>query len=162
MSINITVIINDKRWSQLPFDLNILAEQVISLAAKSASFNLMTKNQIDCNLLCTDDPEIRQLNKEFRDIDKATNVLSFPSEELKPGSWQLPYNDLDFLHLGDIAISYDTIMQEIEEEKQDKQYYVSLMIIHGFLHLLGYDHQNEEEAVVMEGLEQEILQKINF
>jgi probable rRNA maturation factor len=96
----------------------------------------------------TDDAEIQQLNKDFRGKDKPTNVLSFP-------------NDSDD-YLGDIAISVDTIKREAEEQDKPYEHHMLHMIIHGFLHLLGYDHIEDDEAEEMESFEIAVLQEIGI
>ena len=96
----------------------------------------------------TDDAEIQQLNKDFRGKDKPTNVLSFP-------------NDSDD-YLGDIAISVDTIKREAEEQDKPYEHHMLHMIIHGFLHLLGFDHIEDDEAEEMESFEIAVLQEIGI
>lgn len=96
----------------------------------------------------TDDAEIQQLNKDFRGKDKPTNVLSFP-------------NDSDD-YLGDIAISVNTIQREAEEQDKLYEHHMLHMIIHGFLHLLGFDHIDDSEAEEMESFEIAILQEIGI
>jgi len=103
------------------------------------------------SLLFTDDEEIRDLNARFRNKDKPTNVLSFPGPE---GS-QIPGIPP---HLGDIALAYETIIREAESEGKSFEHHLIHLIVHGFLHLAGYDHEDAEEADEMEGLERLILQ----
>ena len=95
-----------------------------------------------------DDHEIRELNHQFRGIDKPTNVLSFPDGEAG--------------YLGDIAISLETIEREAAEQGKDSEDHLVHMVVHGILHLLGYDHENEEEAEAMEALEIIILSNLGI
>lgn len=91
----------------------------------------------------TNDTGIQQLNRDFRQKDKPTNVLSFPHDDPE--------------YLGDIAISYETIKREAEEQGKDFIHHFTHMLIHGFLHLNGYDHETDAEAEEMESLEIKIL-----
>jgi len=103
-------------------------------------------------ILLTHDQAIKRLNHEFRGKNHATNVLSFAdSIPLKNG-----------LYIGDIAISYQRIADEaLEQNKIFKNHYAH-MIVHGILHLLGYDHITDDQAVIMEGLEAVILSKFKI
>lgn len=99
-----------------------------------------------------DDVAIRVLNRDYRGKDAATNVLSFPLEAedgaLPPGE-RSP--------LGDIAIALETVTREAAEEEKTLAAHLAHMVVHGTLHLLGYDHEGDDEAEEMEALEREIL-----
>ena len=97
----------------------------------------------ELSILLTNDGHIQQLNRDFRDKDKPTNVLSFPDGE--DG------------YLGDIAIAYETIKREAEEQEKEIHHHFIHMLVHGLLHLKGYDHETDEEAEEMEALEIKIL-----
>jgi len=94
-------------------------------------------------------PESRRLNSQYRGRDCATNVLSFPAPE-QPGAAGSRY-------LGDIALAYETLVRESEEESKELAHHFAHLIVHGVLHLLGYDHEVEAEAEIMEGLEVKAL-----
>ncbi len=97
--------------------------------------------------------EIQELNRVYRKQDKPTNVLSFPSE--------LPDTiPQDITYLGDIVLCADVIHQEAFEQNKKPEDHWTHMTLHGLLHLLGYDHIQEEEAVIMETLEIELLAKL--
>jgi probable rRNA maturation factor len=98
-----------------------------------------------------DDARIRELNKLWRGQDKATNVLSFPSPDTQPGPERT---------LGDIAISYETAAREAAAEDKSFADHMAHLSVHGFLHLLGYDHESDDDAEEMEGLERIILARI--
>ncbi|MBX9777661.1 MAG: rRNA maturation RNase YbeY [Xanthobacteraceae bacterium] len=98
-----------------------------------------------------DDERVRALNKLWRGQDKPTNVLSFPSPDTQPGPERT---------LGDIAISYETAAREAEAEDKSFADHIAHLSVHGFLHLLGYDHESDADAEEMEGLEREILARI--
>ncbi|GLI92809.1 rRNA maturation RNase YbeY [Methylocystis echinoides] len=99
-----------------------------------------------------DDAEIQELNAEWRGKDKPTNVLSFPT----PG--KLSARPL----LGDIVIAYETVTREAAEQDKTVRAHTAHMVIHGFLHLIGYDHETAAEADVMEGLERRIASRLGL
>lgn len=101
----------------------------------------------ELSIACVDDDAIHTLNKTYRGKDKPTNVLSFPSDP--------PL-------LGDIVLAYGVIKQESDTRRIAFEDHVTHLIIHGFLHLLGYDHQNDEDAAGMEHLEIEALKKLGI
>jgi probable rRNA maturation factor len=105
-------------------------------------------------IMLTDDAGIRTLNQNWRGIDKATNVLSFPALQ-PPAGAEVP-DDMPRM-LGDIAIAYPTTRREADEEAKAFGNHLSHLAVHGFLHLVGYDHENDAEAETMEALEREIL-----
>jgi probable rRNA maturation factor len=99
-------------------------------------------------LLC-DDATIAALNAQWRGREEPTNVLSFPAPPAAGGSAPV--------HLGDIAIACETVVREAREQGRTVSQHLAHLAVHGFLHLLGYDHQTDGEADRMEGLEREIL-----
>jgi probable rRNA maturation factor len=104
----------------------------------------------EVSLLFCDDARIRDLNRRFRGQDKPTNVLSFPGRE-----------PIETAHaLGDIAIAHETVMREAQEQGKTVEQHCRHMIVHGFLHLLGYDHEEETEAEAMEAMEIRILRRL--
>ncbi len=102
-------------------------------------------------VIVDDDERIRLLNKLWRGFDKPTNVLSFPSPDTQPGPART---------IGDIAISYETAAREAAAEGKSLGDHVAHLSVHGFLHLLGYDHESDNDAEEMEGLERVILARI--
>ena len=100
-------------------------------------------------VLLTDDAEMHALNQQWRGIDKPTDVLSFPSESPEiPGQPQ---------YLGDVAVGYETALRDAEAMQRPFEGHISHLLVHGFLHLLGYDHIEAADATIMEPLEAEIL-----
>jgi len=100
-------------------------------------------------VILTDDAAIRKVNREHRGVDKPTNVLSFPISD--PDATR--FGPL----LGDILVARETVAREAAERGWSLDHYLAHMVVHGFLHLLGYDHQIEEDAERMERLEAAIL-----
>lgn len=118
-------------------------------------------------ILACDDPRIAVLNADFRDKQTATNVLSWPTNAL--GSTidgdipQLPLTDsIGTMELGDIAISYDTCVREADQASKPLVDHVMHLIVHGTLHLLGYDHVRDQDATLMETLEVGILENMGI
>jgi probable rRNA maturation factor len=108
----------------------------------------------EVSLLFCDDEKIQELNKAWRGMDKPTNVLSFPAAQ--PGA--VATAPL----LGDIVVAFETVQRESLEENKQLSDHVSHMVVHGFLHLLGYDHENEADAEKMESAEQRILARLGI
>ena len=104
-------------------------------------------------VVLTDDAAIRKLNKRWRKIDKATNVLSFPAPQR---------GVMQGTTLGDIVIAYETLTRESRDEGKEFGHHLSHLALHGFLHLMGYDHQNDSDAEAMEELESVILARLKI
>jgi probable rRNA maturation factor len=109
-------------------------------------------------VMLTDDAGIRTLNGNWRGIDEPTNVLSFPA--LPPTGAAGP--DEAPRMLGDIAIAYETTRKEADDEQKPFDHHLSHLVVHGFLHLIGYDHEKDDDADAMETLEQEILEQLGI
>jgi len=109
------------------------------------------------SILLTDDAAVRELNRTWRGKDSPTNVLSFPATETAEGALPEPEFDGVPLELGDIALAYETC--ERESQAQGKRFadHVAHLVLHGVLHLLGYDHLDDDQALRMEALEIRIL-----
>jgi len=124
----------------------------LAQAAAAAVFTLpyLRNAESELSLVFTDDAAIRCLNARWRHKDKATNVLSFPAFPVKAGQKPMPL-------LGDIVISLETVQAEAKGQNKPLDHHLSHLLVHGLLHLLGYDHITDPEAEVMEGLERQIL-----
>lgn len=136
-------------WQREP-DSEGVIQRAIAAAAESVDEDVA---DAEVAVMLTDDAGIRTLNSSWRGIDKPTNVLSFPAlqpeAEWKPG-------DAPRM-LGDIAIAYETVRREADEEQRPFDHHLSHLAVHGFLHLIGYDHENDGDAEEMEALEMQIL-----
>ena len=154
----VDTVIEDPRWEAV--GLTALANR--AAAAAFAALRLPEAGFTLCVMGC-DDARISELNGAFRKKGAATNVLSFPSENRTadaPGlTPDLPEaGDADDPEsLGDIAISYDTCLRETIEQDKALSQHVTHLVVHGILHLLGYDHISDADAAMMEGLEARIL-----
>lgn len=107
----------------------------------------------ELSLLFTDDAAIRILNRDWRGKDKATNVLSFPAFEVEPGDALPPM-------LGDVILAFETVAAEAALEEKPFAHHLTHLLVHGLLHLLGHDHENDADADEMEGLERKALARL--
>jgi probable rRNA maturation factor len=135
------------------------AEAVIHRAVAAAAEMVDAGiGEAELAVMLTDDAGIRTLNSNWRGIDKPTNVLSFPA--LPPTGPAGP-DDAPRM-LGDIAIAYETTRKEADDEQKPFDHHLSHLAVHGFLHLIGYDHESDGDAETMETLEQEILAQLGI
>ncbi len=141
MTVQIDVIVASTLWSKTPE-----AEDAVRRAI-AASEIFFEPIEAEVSVLLCDDAEIRRLNARWRGKDAATNVLSFPAARQTAAE----------RHLGDIAVSYETLAREASDEGKMIVHHLSHLTVHGYLHLLGFDHEADGEADEMEGLEREIL-----
>lgn len=142
----IDIEIEEDGWLDVLPDAQLVVETGIQAVFKAIEFN----DQVDIVVLLCDDKEMKALNKEYRQKDAPTNVLSFPAPKM-PG----------IAHLGDMALGLETCVREAKEQQKTLKNHVLHLSIHGALHLLGYDHMNDEEANEMENLERDILKTLN-
>lgn len=151
----------DDRWEAAGLDA--LAEHtaratLAHLGLEAADFEIA--------LLGCDDARISVLNADFRDKPTPTNVLSWPSEDLAPEDEgarpdvPAPWAPGEPHHLGDVALAYETCAREAADQNKAFNAHVTHLVVHGVLHLLGYDHIREGDAGLMEQLELEILGKL--
>ena len=147
-ALSIDIQIASKLWNSQP-----LAEQAVRNAIAAAATSLSTTGG-EVSVVLTDDGAIRTLNRDWRGIDKQTNVLSFPAPKSKTSGGTLM--------LGDIVIAYETLAQECADEGRFFLHHLSHLTVHGFLHLIGYDHQNDADADEMEGLESKIMASLKM
>jgi probable rRNA maturation factor len=141
-------------WQAEP-DAEAVVHRAIAAAAESVDADV---GDAELAVMLTDDAGIRALNGNWRGIDKPTNVLSFPA--LQPTGPVGP-DDAPRM-LGDIAIAYQTTRKEADDEQKPFDHHLSHLAIHGFLHLIGYDHENDGEAEAMEALERQILAQLGI
>lgn len=156
MDIVVEIAKDSQKWDEYP-EINSelfakVAEQAVSYRPKIAQ----TK-QIELSILLTEDEEMRRLNLDFRRKDKPTNVLSFPDLE-KENYEKIEFKlNENYIYLGDVAFGYDIIRKEASEKSIDFKNHFIHLCTHGILHLIGFDHENEDEATIMEEIEIKIL-----
>lgn len=156
------IVVEDPRWEDADLDRHAEA----SIAAVLARLQVEDLDW-EVSLLACNDARIAELNAEFREKDKATNVLSWPAQELgaEEEGADPARPEVDFMGdaaLGDIAIAFETCKREAEEAGKSFDDHVRHLLVHGTLHLLGYDHIRDGDATLMEDLEVEILGKMGI
>ncbi len=134
---------NSDGW---PEALDARAEAAVREALKQSKAKVIGAAEL--SIVLTGDAEQRLLNRDWRGIDKSTNVLSFPQIE--------PFGDVTGL-VGDVILARETLVKEADEQGVSFDDHFTHLVVHGFLHLLGYDHIEDTDALVMEGLETQIL-----
>ena len=156
-------IIEEDAWQAV--DLETLAETAASAVLRHLGLPV---DGYEIAVLGCDDTKIADLNRDFRDKPQPTNVLSWPAYDLAPdGAGDSPDSppDPDPLmgeHLGDVAISWGVCKIEAEDADKVLEHHVTHLLVHGVLHLLGYDHIRDADATLMEGLETAILGKMGI
>ncbi|MBQ7660376.1 MAG: rRNA maturation RNase YbeY [Alphaproteobacteria bacterium] len=154
--------LQDKRWKNEIADVEKLAtdckDAVVLSVRDDVSFLKKNKN-FAVNLALSDDKTVWNLNKKFRGIDRPTNVLSFASID-DPFFETMLENEND-VELGDVIIAYETLSKEADELSISLRDHFCHLWVHGFLHILGYDHIKENERLEMEAKEIEILKKLD-
>lgn len=151
--------IEDRRWAEI--ELADLAETAATATLERLG---LEPSAFEIAILACNDARIADLNADFRGKPQPTNVLSWPSDErgaVSDGETPLPPNPAD-PELGDIAIAFETCAREAQDAGKPIADHVTHLIVHGVLHLLGYDHERDGDATLMEGLETEILGKLGL
>lgn len=163
-----TLQLENEQERELTFDYEQVADQVITevLDMEACPY------EAEVSLTLTDNTEIQRLNKEFRRMDRPTDVLSFPMVDfqnpadydlLEADGWEAYFNpESGELMLGDIVISVERAMEQAEEFGHSLKREYAFLIAHSMLHLLGYDHMIPEEARVMEERQEAVLHKLNI
>lgn len=136
-----------------PPEAELEALVVHAAGAAFAELGLAGNGRAELSVVFTDDAAIRTLNAEWRGKDKPTNVLSFPAFPPAKGGRLPPM-------LGDIVLAAETVAREADEEGKPLENHISHLVIHGLLHLLGYDHETDDEAEEMEAVERLALARL--
>jgi probable rRNA maturation factor len=146
-ALKIDVLVVSDRWKSAAQAPSIVRRAVTQAAAATPS-----TSGAELAIVLTDDSAIRLLNRDWRGVDAATNVLSFPAKKAAGK----PLGE----HLGDIVLAFETIAREARSERKPFAHHVAHLAVHGFLHLVGYDHQGDEDAADMERAERDILREL--
>jgi probable rRNA maturation factor len=149
MKVSLDISMSSRLWRALPRARAIARETIAMAAAESGA---ASREGAEVSLCLADDAALRALNARWRGIDKPTNVLSFPSATPNPLGGAAT--------LGDIALAFETLKREAEDLGLPLADHYRHLIAHGFLHLIGYDHQVDAEAERMEALETRILARL--
>lgn len=147
-AVAIDIIVESDLWKVERGSDAVLRRAINAAAAAAAS-----TGSAELAIVLTDDSAMRSLNRQWRGIDEPTNVLSFPAKAPQPPGGG---------GLGDIVIAYETTAREAEREGKPFTHHLAHLAVHGFLHLLGYDHMADDEAEAMERLETAILARLDI
>ncbi len=147
-------------WHARPPALWAWSEERLEEAARAAfhaGFSGNPSDAYEIAIVFDDDKAVQALNRDFRGQDKPTNVLSFPAEPIAAAT---PFDDAQ--PLGDVILSLETLGREAEALEIPPQDHATHLVVHGVLHLLGFDHMDETQATEMETLETEILGQLGI
>jgi probable rRNA maturation factor len=150
-ALTIDILVETDFWPDEP-ELHGVAERAAATVLSVARPRLVPDAEL--SLVFSDDAHMRVLNRAYRGKDAPTNVLSFPGASAGAGT----YGPL----LGDIVLARETVAREAADQALAFSDHLTHLIVHGFLHLLGYDHEDDAEAEVMEGLETAILARLGI
>ena len=162
-----TILVENEAKRVLDFDY----EEVIKNVVKRVVDTENCPYEVEVNVLLTNNEEIHEANKDFRNIDRPTDVLSFPMVDYDfPADFSLVNEspegylnpETDELLLGDIMVSVDKVYSQAEEYGHGIKREFAFLIAHSMLHLLGYDHMEDEERVVMEAKQEAVLEALEI
>ena len=160
-NLTVHVTLKSRAWTHKLRNASACAKRAAITAMTTSNTNtrlhLEGDEAVEVGVTLGTDHSLRRLNNEYRGIDKPTNVLSFPC--YSPGDILIP--DAPIL-LGDIALAYGVVEREARESGKSLQAHLSHMVVHGVLHLLGYDHEGNDDATKMESLEINALAHLGF
>jgi len=161
----VTIYIENEQEKEIPFDYEQLINKIIpfTLSREQCPY------EAEVSVVITNDEVIRETNREFRNMDKSTDVLSFPMCTYQVSGEFDELEEQDVFHpesgellLGDIMISYDHVQKQAVEYGHSEVREFAFLVVHSMLHLFGYDHETEEERAVMEGKQREILEELGI
>ncbi|ESL04745.1 translation metalloprotein YbeY [Catonella morbi ATCC 51271] len=162
-----TILVENEAEREPDFDYEEVIKAVIEKTVETEN----CPYEIEVNVLLTGNDEIQEANRNFRDIDRPTDVLSFPMVDYSSPSDFSTVNEspecylnpeTDELVLGDIMISVDKVYEQAEEYGHSRKREFAFLIAHSMLHLLGYDHMEDEERVVMEAKQEAVLEALGI
>lgn len=159
----------DNRQNKIDFteEMKILINEAVECTIKYENFN----KPYELSIIVTDNNEIREINKQFRGIDKETDVLSFPMLDFDEGYYEDGEVEIDIedinpesgaVVLGDMIISLEKAKEQSIEYGHSFERELAFLVVHSMLHLLGYDHEEEEDRIIMRQKEEEILNNLGL
>ena len=157
-SLEIALSLHDEGWLDAVDGLETRAEAAVRTALKLADPALLEAGPLEVSLVFTDDAEQRGLNRDYRDKDRPTNVLSFPNMDEPDETGPVGIPRL----LGDVVLARETVLREAREQGKTPADHTIHLLVHGLLHLLGQEHEETAEAEAMEALEREILKVLGI
>ena len=146
--IDVDVLVLDERWAEIG------DPQAVTRLSVEAALSVVAERQsgdVEVSVALADDATVQALNRDWRGKDYPTNVLSFPAPSTRTPGPRV---------LGDIALAYETVARESRDENKLFADHAVHLLVHGTLHLLGYDHESDSDAAVMEALEVEALARV--
>ena len=146
--IDLDVLVLDERWAEIG------DPQAVTRLSVEAALSVVAERQsgdVEVSVALADDATVQALNRDWRGKDYPTNVLSFPAPATRTRGPRV---------LGDIALAYETVARESRDENKLFADHAVHLLVHGTLHLLGFDHENDSDAAVMEALEVEALARV--
>ena len=163
--VSLNLSIDDDRWAKALPNVSALAEKVktvtFAYVYKNEKTILQTLNQHTfVNVCLSNDDSVQILNRDFRGLDKPTNVLSFANIDF--ADFAAENSCFEETDLGNIILAYETMAAEAKMQQISLEAHFCHLLIHGFLHILGYDHMTDDEAEIMEDLEIRILAQLNI
>lgn len=159
--LDIDIAIDDAGWLDAVPD----AEDLTRRAAQQAVAVAGAEHRFAVSIVLGDDQAVRRLNSAWRGIDKATNVLSFPALDVAPDKPPEPepsHPKDEPVALGDVIVARETVLAEAAAQNKTASDHLAHLIIHGVLHLLGYDHVDDADADRMEALERQLLDRFGI
>jgi probable rRNA maturation factor len=153
-NVEIDISVSCAAWSTALATAEDLCRDSVLAALQTSAKNL---SKAEVSIVLANDEFIQGLNKQYRHIDRPTNVLAFPGDDICPDQHHDDDHTAAPVMLGDVVVAYETAVSEAHKENKSLADHLSHLVVHGTLHLLGHDHENDEEAVTMETLEVEVL-----
>lgn len=164
--IHIDIVTKSKKWSEEKSIDNFIEKTCQTLIPLTDLKKILKKDfELELSISLVSDQQIKKINSEFRNKNKATNVLSFPALDgnlIREVGIKKAVEPNKYLFLGDIIIAYETVKKESLAQKKKFRNHLTHLILHSILHLIGFDHEDEKMAEEMENLEIKILEKINI
>jgi len=155
-SIDLAISVDCEAWEKALADVLAITEKATQAALESVE---LPEGPVEVSVLLSDDKTVQDLNKRYRDQDKPTNVLSFAALDSDDEGFR---PEGEPLLLGDVIIACETTQKEAEDQKKSLRDHLCHLTVHGVLHLLGYDHHDDNEAAKMESLETDILKGLGI
>ena len=153
--LEIAVIARDPLWREAEPRAEALARRAAEAVFGHPEAGGGIAGQVEASIVLGDDALLRDLNRTYRNQDRPTNVLSFANDD-GPASSGAP------CLLGDVILARETVLREARDQDKEVAHHLSHLVVHGLLHLLGYDHEDEAQAARMEALEVAILAQLDI
>lgn len=160
------VAVKSKKWLEIDSPealVEKIVKQLIPLTNLKSSLSETLTIELAISLVSN--PQIKKINADFRNKDKATNILSFPNLDhdiIHQEGLENMLKNADYLPLGDIVISYDKLKSESSKQNKSFNHHLTHLILHSILHLIGHDHEEDAQAEEMENLEIKILESLDI